>query len=94
MSRMTGARLDDPYYLGLLADGYLRAGELDAARAALDEGLERSVRDGAPFYEPELLRLRALVLLQRSEGGCVKAGEGDVQIARGTAVFGEDPLHG
>jgi DNA-binding SARP family transcriptional activator len=67
MSRMTGARLDDPYYLGLLADGYLRAGELDAARAALDEGLERSARDGAPFYEPELRRLLALVLLQRGE---------------------------
>jgi DNA-binding SARP family transcriptional activator len=67
MSRMTGARLDDPYYLGLLADGYLRAGELEAARAALDEGLERSARDGAPFYEPELRRLLALVLLQRGE---------------------------
>jgi tetratricopeptide (TPR) repeat protein len=67
MSRMTGARLDDPYYLGLLGDGYLRAGELDAARAALDEGLECSARDGAPFYEPELRRLLALVLLQRGE---------------------------
>lgn len=67
MSRMTGARLDDPYYLGLLADGYLRAGELDAAQAALDEGLERSARDGAPFYEPELRRLLALALRQRGE---------------------------
>jgi DNA-binding SARP family transcriptional activator len=78
MSRMTGARLDDPYYLGLLADGYLRAGELDAARATIDEGLERSECDGAPFYEPELRRLLALVLMQ---GGSVAEAEASLRAA-------------
>jgi tetratricopeptide (TPR) repeat protein len=73
MSRMTGARLDDPYYLGLLAESHILAGQLDAARAALDEGLELSLRDGAPFYEPELRRLRALVASARGDSAGAEA---------------------
>jgi predicted ATPase len=66
-SRATGARMDEPHYLGLLGDAYLRAGELEAATGAIDEALEVSTRDRSLFYEPELLRLRAIVL-ERSGG--------------------------
>jgi DNA-binding SARP family transcriptional activator len=77
-SRATGARMDEPHYLGLLGDAYLRAGELDAARGALDEALEVSVRDRSVFYEPELLRLRAAVLVQ--DGGDEAADEAEVAL--------------
>ena len=39
-SRATGARMDDPHYLGLLADAHLRAGDVDAGLAAVAEALE------------------------------------------------------
>ena len=61
-SRATGARMDEPHYLGLLGDAYLRAGEIEAAAGAIDEALELSTRDRSLFYEPELLRLRAIAL--------------------------------
>jgi predicted ATPase len=66
-SRATGARMDEPHYLGLLGDAYLRAGEVEAATGAVDEALEIATRDRSLFYEPELLRLRAATL-QRTGG--------------------------
>jgi DNA-binding SARP family transcriptional activator len=66
-SRATGARMDEPHYLGLLADAYLRADEVQAAAGAIDEALEISVRERSLFYEPELLRLRAAALM-RADG--------------------------
>ena len=62
-SRATGAHMDDPLYVGLLADAYLRAGELQAAGEAVDEALEIATRERALFYEPELRRLGAEVRL-------------------------------
>lgn len=59
--RATGAAMDLPYFLGLLADVHLRAGRPDEASEALDEA--RTIpRARGYFYEPELLRLRAEVL--------------------------------
>jgi DNA-binding SARP family transcriptional activator len=56
-SRNTGARMDDPHYLALLAEAQLRAGEMDAGLAAVAEALELARRERSLFYEPELHRL-------------------------------------
>ena len=63
LSRATGARMDEPHYLGLLGDAYLMAGEIEAAVSAIDEALDMSERERSLFYEPELLRLRAAALV-------------------------------
>ena len=54
--------LDDTLHLGLLADTYLHLGDPEAALGALDEALALAAREHAVFYEPELLRLRAVAL--------------------------------
>ncbi|HKH17234.1 MAG TPA: BTAD domain-containing putative transcriptional regulator [Solirubrobacteraceae bacterium] len=56
-SRGTGARMDDPHYLALLAEAQLRAGELEAGLAAVAAALELAGRERSLFYEPELHRL-------------------------------------
>ena len=56
-SRATGARMDDPHYLALLAEAYLRGGDPEAGLAAAGEALELARRERSLFYEPELLRL-------------------------------------
>jgi DNA-binding SARP family transcriptional activator len=58
-SRRTGAGMDDPFYLALLAEARLRGGEPGAAEAAIDEALVLARASGSRHYEPELLRLRA-----------------------------------
>jgi len=64
-SRSTGAHMDDPYYLGLLADAYLHEREVEAGLSAVSEALEIGARQRSLFYEAELLRLGALLLLTR-----------------------------
>jgi DNA-binding SARP family transcriptional activator len=66
-SRATGARMDDPHYLALLAEAHLRGGDVEAGRAAVAEALELSRRERSLFYEPELLRL----------DGALRAVDGD-----------------
>ena len=56
-SRGTGARMDDPHYLALLAEAQLRAGDHDAGLAAVAAALELARRERSLFYEPELHRL-------------------------------------
>ena len=56
-SRGTGARMDDPHYLALLAEAHLKAGDVDAGCAAVAEALELAARERSLFYEPELHRL-------------------------------------
>ncbi|MDX2379834.1 MAG: AAA family ATPase [Acidimicrobiia bacterium] len=66
--RTYGARMDEPYYLGLIADAALRQGEADAALAHLDQAasvIEATTRTF--FYEPELLRLRAAAVAQQGD---------------------------
>jgi DNA-binding winged helix-turn-helix (wHTH) protein/predicted ATPase len=62
--RATGARMDLPYFLGLLADALLRAGRIDEGMAAIDEALAES-GDRDYCHAAELHRLRALLLAQR-----------------------------
>jgi hypothetical protein len=51
--------MDDPFYLGLLAQARLDGGEPGAAEAAIEEALSPARAAGSRHYEPELLRLRA-----------------------------------
>jgi len=66
-SRATGARMDDPHYLGLLADAHLRAGAIDAGLSAVAEALELAGRERSLFYEPELHRVAGALLLQSGD---------------------------
>jgi DNA-binding SARP family transcriptional activator len=64
-ARATGAHMDEPYALGLLADAHLRAGHLDAARSAVEQALSRARREPSCFFTAELLRLRGEVHVAR-----------------------------
>jgi tetratricopeptide (TPR) repeat protein len=70
-SRGTGARMDDPHYLGLLAEAHLRAGDTDAGFSAVAEAREHARRERSLFYEPELHRL----------DGALHAVAGDIDAA-------------
>lgn len=67
LSQATGAQMDDAYYLGLLADACLRAARPAEALTAVDSALEVLPRGGRFFYEAELHRLRAQILLAMDE---------------------------
>ena len=67
LSRATGARMDDAYYLGLLADAHLRAGDRAAARAVLVEARQVVPRDGRYFHDAELHRLLGQVALLKGD---------------------------
>jgi predicted ATPase len=79
-SRGTGARMDDPHYLALLADGHLRAGDVQAGLAAVAEALEYARRERSLFYEPELHRL----------AGALQAVSGDLDAAEAALRRGLD----
>jgi DNA-binding SARP family transcriptional activator/pimeloyl-ACP methyl ester carboxylesterase/predicted ATPase len=68
-SRSTGARMDDPYYLGLLADARLRAASGSDALTDLSEALSLVEASRTFFYEPELHRLRGDALLALGRRG-------------------------
>jgi predicted ATPase len=76
----TGARLRLPYYLALLADAHLRAGEPDAGLQVVEEGLSRGRETNERWWDAELHRLRAELLLA---GG---AGAAEAEAALGRAL--------
>ncbi len=59
----TGARLRLPYYLSLLADVHLRAGEAAAGLAVVEEALSLGRETNERWWDAELHRLRAELLL-------------------------------
>ncbi len=63
LSAATGARMDDPYYFGLLGEARLRAGRHEAAAEALAAALDAAPHSRQFFYEPEIHRLRGEVML-------------------------------
>ncbi len=69
----TGARLRLPYYLALLADAHLRAGQADAGLEVVGEALSLGRETKERWWDAELHRLRAQLLLA---GG---AGAGEVE---------------
>src|SRR5690606_12395129 len=62
--RDSGTRLFLPYSLALLADVYVKAGEVDEARGLIEEALGLAVQNGEGWYEPELHRLRGEIWLR------------------------------
>jgi predicted ATPase/DNA-binding SARP family transcriptional activator len=62
-SRAAGAHLEDPFYLGLLADAHLRTGATEPGLAAVEEALGIAARERAHYYDAELYRLRGELLL-------------------------------
>ncbi len=62
--RATGAVIDSPYFLALLADACCHAARMTEGRAALDEALSLARASRSYFYEAELHRLRAALLLR------------------------------
>lgn len=81
--RSFGARMDEPYYLGLIADAGLRTGDTSAARHALAEAaavIRETTRSF--FYEPELARLEAVAA---DVGGDVEARDRLLDRARALA---------
>jgi class 3 adenylate cyclase/predicted ATPase len=62
---VTGATLERPYSLALLAEGYRQVGEIEAGLTALDEALTLVDEYGARWCEAELQRLKGELLLVR-----------------------------
>ncbi len=60
----TGAEMDKPYHLGLLAEAYGRAGEVEQGLEQVVQALEIVDRSGERFYEAELYRLQGHLLAQ------------------------------
>ena len=69
----TGARVSQPLYLSLQAQGLMLAGDLATAEARVDEGLAIVEQLGERQLEAELTRLRGVQRLRR---GAVTEGEG------------------
>ena len=60
----TGALMERPYYLGLLAEACGATGRTAEGLAAVDEALAMIPAGRSFFYEAELHRLRGVLLLQ------------------------------
>ena len=64
--RSTGAELAVPYYLSMLAGGYLQSGRLAEAGSALKEALMLVEKNDERFQEAELYRLKGELVLAES----------------------------
>jgi adenylate cyclase len=63
--RATGAIIDYPYFLALLTDACMSSGRLSEGLEALEEAFSLVRASRSFFYEAELHRLRASLLLQQ-----------------------------
>ncbi len=65
-----------PYYLGLLAEGYVKQSDSAQGLRLLDEALELLKQTGEEWWEAELYRTKGILLLQASssEGKTQQAG--------------------
>jgi predicted ATPase len=78
----TGARLRLPYYLALLADVHLRAGEADAGLDVVAEALSHGRETNERWWDAELHRLRAELLLR----GGAEAAEAETALRRALEI--------
>ena len=81
----TGAVVERPLWLAVLAEACARAGAVEEGLAALAEGLAVTHEHGIRFYEAELLRLRGELLLMQTEPDeqqAVRAFREAIQVAR------------
>jgi predicted ATPase len=63
--RATGAELQRPYYLALLAEAYGKAGQAEEGLSVLAEALTAVHKTGERQYEAELYRLKGELLLKQ-----------------------------
>jgi DNA-binding winged helix-turn-helix (wHTH) protein/tetratricopeptide (TPR) repeat protein len=66
--RSTGAEMDRPYFLALLAEASIARGELEAARSAVTEALRFTGGGRSFFYQAELHRLRGELEVRAGDG--------------------------
>ena len=78
----TGAAMDRPYMLALLAEAYGAVGQIAEGLSALDEAFAVVHRTGERYYEAELHRLKGELLRRRGEG----ADASEVEICFRTAI--------
>jgi len=69
-----GARIGAPLLLSMLAEGFRKLGRHDDALGALGLGVAQAEQQGQHFYDAELDRLRAEILLDR-DGNAVEEAE-------------------
>jgi DNA-binding SARP family transcriptional activator len=81
----TGARLRLPYYLALLADAHLQARDATAGLEVVEAALSRSRETNERWWDAELHRLRAELLLAGGAGATEAEGalRRALEIARG-----------
>jgi len=65
MSRIRGSVPNYVAFLGIYAEGLLNIGTYDSALSAVDRALADSVRGGISWYDAELLRVRAEILMAK-----------------------------
>ncbi len=75
LCQSTGATIDHPYFLSLLAEALSHAGQVAEALNALTEALAMVSNTNRFFYEAELHRLRGQLLLQADEAENAAAAE-------------------
>jgi predicted ATPase len=62
----TGAGVEQPYFLALLAEAYGKAGQVEEGLTVLAEALTVVDKSGERFYEAELYRLKGELLLAQA----------------------------
>jgi predicted ATPase len=71
--RVTGAKIALSHYLALLAEAYGTMEQPEAGLTALAEALTLAETTGERWYEPELHRLKGILLLQQSSDNQAEA---------------------
>lgn len=61
--RSTGAAIFLPFYLGVLAEAYARAGQIAEGLKTLDDALDTTAQNDERLYEAEIYRLKGELLL-------------------------------
>jgi predicted ATPase len=72
-SRATGAELNRPYFLTLLAEAYMETGRLDDALSALTEALAAADEHEDRPHEAEIHRLKGELLLKQNSSNAAEA---------------------
>jgi len=67
MFKRTGAAVNLPQFLSMLAEAYAKDGQFEAGLAAVDEGLALAEANSDLYWKPELLRLRGALTLEISQ---------------------------
>jgi predicted ATPase len=71
--RATGAELDRPYFLALLAEAHGTMGQPEAGLTTLAEALTVVDKTGERWYEAEIYRLKGALLLQQNANNQAEA---------------------